>query len=100
MTNGAGTLNDMFIAYADRIGRFVQTMLALGAALGLLLGSGTAFVVARSMTQPLKRVKDSMMRLAADPSAGKIEGVERRDELGAMARATDFFVTEIGRPQL
>ena len=33
--------------------RSVRTILVLGAAIGLLLGSGTAFVVARSITEPL-----------------------------------------------
>jgi signal transduction histidine kinase len=97
MIRAAGAINDMFTGDADRIGRFVQTMLLLGAALGLLLGSGTAFFVARSITHPLKRLERHMRALAADPAGGMIREAARHDELGAMARAANFFVTEIGR---
>jgi signal transduction histidine kinase len=97
MVDGAAALNDTFTQDADSIGQFVRSILVAGAAVGLLLGATTAFVVARSITGPLRRLQDGMMRLAADPTAGMIEGSRRRDELGAMARAANLFVTEIGQ---
>ena len=97
MIQEAGAINEMFAGEADRMGRFVQTILALGAALGLLLGSGTAFFVARSITRPLKRLEQHMRALAANPVGGMLPEASRGDELGAMARAANFFVTEIGR---
>jgi signal transduction histidine kinase len=97
MIRQAGAINEMFAVEADRMGRFVQTILALGAALGLLLGSGTALFVARSITRPLKRLEQHMRALAANPVGGKLPEAARGDELGAMARAANFFVTEIGR---
>jgi signal transduction histidine kinase len=93
----AGTLNDLFTQDADRIGQVVRNILLLGAAIGLLLGAGTAFVVARSITEPLRRLQEKMIDLAADPRSGPIAEASRRDELGSMANAVNFFVREIGR---
>ncbi|KAA2238117.1 sensor histidine kinase [Salinarimonas soli] len=97
MIDRASRLNDIFAHDADRIGQFVRKMLAFGAAVGLLLGAFTAFLVARSITEPLKRLQERMLRLAEDPAAGPIPEASRRDELGAMARAANFFVLELGR---
>jgi signal transduction histidine kinase len=97
MIKGASDLNELFASDADRIGQVVRTTLLLGAAIGLLLGSGTALLVARSITEPLRRLKERMIELAADPTAGSIAEAARHDELGSMARAANFFVKEIGR---
>ncbi|HEY8381767.1 MAG TPA: HAMP domain-containing sensor histidine kinase [Microvirga sp.] len=97
MIRSASTLNDLFTGDADRIGQVVRTTLVLGAAFGLLLGSGTAFFVARSITEPLRRLEGRMIELAADPKAGPITEATRQDELGSMAQAVNFFVREIGR---
>src|SRR5215217_7357553 len=97
MIRGASDLNEVFANDADRIGQVVRTTLLLGAAIGLLLGSGTALLVARSITEPLRRLKEKMIELAADPTAGPITEAARHDELGSMARAANFFVREIGR---
>jgi signal transduction histidine kinase len=97
MIRSAELLNDLFTSDAERIGGFVRTILLLGAAIGLLLGASTALVVARSITEPLKRLKDSMLELAANPAAGPIADSARRDELGSMARAANFFISEIRR---
>lgn len=96
MIDSARSLNDMFANEAGRIGRFVLTILLLGATGGLLLGSGTAFIVARSITRPLQTLQQDMVSLASNPQAGPIRQTLRRDELGDMARAARFFVTEIG----
>ena len=97
MMDGARSLNDMFTGDADRIGASIRSILLIGATIGLLLGAGTAFVVAGSITRPLKRLQQGMRELAADPLAGPLADAGRRDELGDMARAANFFVTEIGR---
>jgi signal transduction histidine kinase len=97
MIKGASDLNELFTSEANRIGQVVRTTLLLGAAIGLLLGSGTALLVARSITEPLRRLKEKMIELAADPTAGPIGEAARHDELGSMARAANFFVREIGR---
>jgi len=95
MISNAAALNELFTSDADRIGQTVRTILLLGAAIGLLLGTGTAFVVARSITEPLRRLQEKMIELAADPNAGPIAEASRQDELGSMASAANFFVSEI-----
>lgn len=97
MVESARALNDMFAEEARRIGDFVLTILVLGATIGLLIGSGTAFVVARSITRPLRSLQQDMVALASNPLAGPVHLSQRRDELGDMARAANFFVTEIGQ---
>lgn len=97
MVERARTLNDLFIGDADRASDFIRHLLLVGATAGLLLGSLAALVVARSITGPLRRLQGSMVALAADPGAGRVTDAGRRDELGEMARAANFFVTEIGQ---
>ncbi|WP_046863299.1 sensor histidine kinase [Microvirga massiliensis] len=97
MVTAASTVNDMFTGDANRIGQVVRTILLLGAATGLLLGTGTAFIVARSITGPLKSLRDRMISLASNPAASFIPEATREDELGAMARAANLFVREITR---
>ncbi|HEY0442078.1 MAG TPA: HAMP domain-containing histidine kinase, partial [Xanthobacteraceae bacterium] len=96
MVNGARKLNDMFAAEASFIGDFVRKMLLLGATIGLWIGSATAFIVARSITRPLRGLQQDMLTLAGNPAAGEVGHTERRDELGDMARAANFFVSELG----
>jgi hypothetical protein len=62
MVAGARNLNDLFGTEASRIGDFVRKMLLLGASLGLLLGSGAAVVVARSITRPLAGLQRTCWR--------------------------------------
>jgi signal transduction histidine kinase len=97
MIESARFLDAMLTRNAGRIGELVRNILIFGAASGLLLGSITGIAVARSITRPLKRLQSRMMELAANSQAGPIAGFDRRDELGDMARATNVFVTEIGR---
>ena len=97
VSQSARALNDAFIDDADRFGTTVRRILLVGAALGLLAGSLVALVVARSITVPLRRLQGDMVALAANPADRTVTGTRRRDELGDIARATDFFVTEIAR---
>ncbi len=96
MVDQAKALNDLFTGDAERFGDSVRRMLLIGATIGLLLGSFAAFRVARSIVAPLKRVQASMLALAADPLAATVTDSDRRDELGDMARAANFFAREIG----
>ncbi|TCT10629.1 HAMP domain-containing protein [Tepidamorphus gemmatus] len=97
MVQGARALNDLFTSDAEKIGDTIRNILIFGAAAGLLFGAATAYVVARSITRPLLRVQQGMVDLAADPLARPIADADRRDELGEMARAANFFVAEIGK---
>ncbi len=75
----------------------MRNILIFGAAIGLLLGSVTGVAVARSITRPLRLLQTRMAELAENARAGPIADFNRRDELGDMARATNVFITEIGR---
>jgi signal transduction histidine kinase len=97
IVEGARSLNDALIADAEGIGATIQNVRLVGGVFGLLLAAATAFLVARSITTPLHRLQQDMMRLATDTEAGPIADARRRDELGDMARATNTFVTEIRR---
>ena len=97
MIDSARQLNDTFIGDADRFGASIRQLLLVGAAGGLLLGSLVAVAVARSILVPLRRIQGDMIALAAHPTEGAVGGTRRRDELGDIARATNFFVTEIAR---
>ncbi len=97
MIERARLLNETLTRDAERISGLVRNILILGAAVGLLLGSVTALLVARSITRPLRRLQQGMMQLAEGSRTGLVGDIARRDELGDMARATNVFVTEIGR---
>lgn len=107
MLLGAQDLDDVLAGRADGIGETVRRILVLGAAIGLLFGVLAALLVARSITGPVKRLREDMLVLARDPSAGVIAPPEKgwgigrdgriRDELASMAHAVNVFVTEIAR---
>jgi signal transduction histidine kinase len=96
VVESARSLNDVFAAEANRIGNFVRNILLIGATAGLLLGSVTAFIVARSITRPLQGLQRDMLALAGDRRARPVGHTERPDELGDMARAANFFASELG----
>jgi len=62
-----------------------------GAAAGLALGLALAVIIARGITGPLTGMTEAMSRLAADDLTVGVPGLERGDEIGAMARAVDVF---------
>ena len=92
----ASQLDETFRDEAARIGELLTRILIIGATIGLLLGGGAAVLVARSISRPVLRLQRQMTRLAEDPLAGPIGDTRRQDEFGAMARAADFFIREIG----
>ncbi|BAE49658.1 methyl-accepting chemotaxis protein [Paramagnetospirillum magneticum] len=72
------------------------TLSALYASLGitlavLTLGIILISVIARGITRPLAAMTFDMTRLAEGDKTVLIEGLERRDEIGAMARAVEIF---------
>lgn len=64
--------------------------LALGA-LGLIVGVAVAFIAARSITRPMEQLERRMHSLSKGDLHAKIEGVNRADEIGSMARALEIF---------
>ncbi|MBD8873237.1 response regulator [Rhodanobacter sp. DHB23] len=57
----------------------------------LLLGMMVISLCFRLITRPLRRITDQMSRLAAHDHSVEIRQVERRDEIGEIARALQVF---------
>ncbi|GLQ11654.1 hypothetical protein GCM10007913_35860 [Devosia yakushimensis] len=67
-----------------------NTMLIIG--LGLLaLASVVSLLIARTITRPVSRLTAAMAEMAADNLDIAVPGLDRGDELGAMAQAVDVF---------
>jgi len=62
-----------------------------GALVILLLGLGAFYFVGASISRPITRLTTTMGKLAEGDHAISIDGADRRDELGAMARAVEVF---------
>ncbi|MFC7452930.1 cache domain-containing protein [Insolitispirillum peregrinum] len=76
---------------------FMRVMAGFGAVVVLLLiVSGTlAVVVARSITRPLGRLTASISQIAEGQTRQPTPDTDRKDELGAMARATEVLRTTV-----
>ncbi len=74
----------------------VANMLQVGSILvvGFVLIS---LFVARSITRPLRLIEGVMEKLAAGDRKATVPGTERRDEIGAMARAVGVFKDNLQR---
>jgi len=66
-------------------------LLAGFGALALLSFFAAALVLARSVTQPVRLIEDAMERLAAGDHGVVVPGIDRRDEIGDMAKAVAVF---------
>ncbi|WP_246472558.1 sensor histidine kinase [Azospirillum tabaci] len=93
----ARRLNDLFQDSAVRSADLLRSTLVVGATIGLLFAAGAALLVAGGITRPLRRLQGATRRLARDPRDGRVTDLERRDELGDMARAVHHFAAEINR---
>ncbi|WP_329741543.1 response regulator [Dyella sp. A6] len=71
--------------------RFTQLANGVFAVLGLLLGLAVLSMTASMITRPLRRITDLMNRLTRQERDVQIRGVERRDEIGEIARALEVF---------
>ncbi|HEY0572174.1 MAG TPA: methyl-accepting chemotaxis protein, partial [Enterovirga sp.] len=63
---------------------------AIGAVLLAIL-MGSAWYLARGLVLPIRGLTDTMRRLTAGEIDTKVDGQERQDEVGAMARAVQVF---------
>jgi methyl-accepting chemotaxis protein len=68
----------------------VTTMLTV-AAIAALFGILAAWVISRSLSVPIRGITENMVTLAAGDKTVVIGGVDRRDEIGSMARAVEVF---------
>ncbi len=66
------------------------SLIALLLATGLTVG-GALMMVAKGITGPLSRLGETMGRLAGGDLSSDVVGQNRKDEIGAMARAVEVF---------
>jgi len=86
---GTGTYIDDIDAAVWRQFRFI----ALVGAAVLVIVTGAAYVIGRSITGPLTTITGAMARLAGGDRAIEIRHAERRDEIGLLAQALAAFKT-------
>ncbi|WP_084462562.1 methyl-accepting chemotaxis protein [Oceanibaculum pacificum] len=102
----AGTLNDTirdYVVLADSIAAenvaqseetFVQisTLLIAVSLIGLLVGATLGFVIARyGVIAPIRKIVSALQELAKGNLSVTIFGVERKDEIGAIAESMQVF---------
>lgn len=87
----AGTASE---AYAETLASQERQQLALTvsiAVVGIVLTIGTMLLVSRRVTSPLIAMTAVMNRLAQNNTGVEIPALDRRDEIGAMARSVQVF---------
>ncbi|PWC46881.1 methyl-accepting chemotaxis protein [Azospirillum sp. TSA6c] len=72
------------------IAGYRQAMAAASAA-GLILGLAAALLIARNLSRPVVAMTDAMTRLAGGDRSVIVPGLDRRDEIGGMAKAVQVF---------
>lgn len=71
--------------------RTVRAVTWLTMLLSLLLGGAVVYMTSRLVTRPIRRMTDLMTRLAGHDHSVEIRQLERRDEIGEIARALQVF---------
>jgi methyl-accepting chemotaxis protein len=69
----------------------VAMMIAAGLLAVLVGGGGFLWIVSAKVVRPLRLLSDAMRRLALRDLTTEIEGQQRRDEIGLMAKAVQVF---------
>ena len=80
-------VEELTISTLDQTGRAIL-MLAIG---GTLIGAGISWFTGRGIARPVVRLSAAMRSLSEGDNKVAILGVERGDEIGAMAKAVDVF---------
>jgi len=88
---------DLFLgtgAYLDDVqALFLETAKILGAAIGglILISLLIAVTISRDIRGALRSLGDSMLQIAGGDTERPARGLDRRDEIGAMARVVEVF---------
>ncbi|HXY98371.1 MAG TPA: cache domain-containing protein [Stellaceae bacterium] len=84
---GSGVyVDDVDAIFWQRVGQAVLWSAGLIVLLGLC-----AWAIARGIVRPVRAMTETMMALAGGDAGVSIPGAQRRDEIGAMARAVGVF---------
>ena len=95
-SNGLFALSGLYVDDVDAALLKAAGLFGLVAVPVVLLLGGVAFLVQRSIGGGLRRLSETMTRVADGDFSLDIPGLDRRDELGAMARAV-AVLKEAGR---
>jgi methyl-accepting chemotaxis protein len=74
----------------EDMSRAVDIALIVGS-LSILLGIVLTFITTRSIVPPIRQMTDAMAKLASHDLTTAIGGLDRKDEIGAMAKAVQVF---------
>lgn len=101
----SGTIEEMNVAYTGlqdelgpRVEKDVKSSVELTltfAVKSLLLAVGAGFLIARMISKPVVGITHVMRRLTENDLSVEVEGTDRKDETGAMARAVQVFKDNI-----
>ncbi|GLQ16632.1 methyl-accepting chemotaxis protein [Maritalea porphyrae] len=72
------------------VGVMRMTMLAIGGVL-LVIMAAIGWFFSRTITRPMSNITETMRSLSSDDLDVTVDGLERHDELGSMARAVEVF---------
>jgi methyl-accepting chemotaxis protein len=85
------SLASQAVAAADEQGHAARALfLKLGLA-GLVLAALVSWAIGRQISRPVRTITAVMGRLAAGDTSVRVPGIERRDEIGAIAQAVEIF---------
>ena len=90
-TESANGVRANLLADAERNKLFV----ILGTVLGFFVSAAVIAVVRSSIVLPIKSITDVMQQLSTGKTDVKIGQIDRRDEIGTMAKAIDVFRTNM-----
>jgi methyl-accepting chemotaxis protein len=80
-------VGDTSVAVADAARQIIIAIVAIAILLSVAMG----FAVITNVAKPLRRMNDTMKRIAAHDLSARIEDGGRQDEIGAMAAALQVF---------
>lgn len=76
---------------------FTRSTIIAATALAFVLGGLIALLIGRNIAGGVDRINKAMGQLADGDTTVKVEGLERHDEIGEMARALDSFRSSLDR---
>jgi methyl-accepting chemotaxis protein len=79
-------LDDVRATFEKALSLYISISLAV-----LIVAGGLAYAVARSITGPLGRLTTTIQTIAGGDAKHEVDGTDRGDELGTMARATEVL---------
>lgn len=86
-----GRIQDERIAASLGAVRLAEIVLLIATLIGLAAAAGFATLLSRLVARPVMAMTELMRRLAAGDNGVIVEGKERRDEIGDMAKAVQVF---------